>query len=110
MLRNVLSGLRSLFRNDQVDRELDEEVRAYLEMAVEEKMIDGMSRERALRAVRLEQGSLEGTKEFVHAARWESILEAYWQDVHFGLRMLLKNPPFTLAALLILSSGSARTR
>lgn len=36
-LRNVTRGLRSLFRKEQVDRELDEELRAYQEMAVEEK-------------------------------------------------------------------------
>jgi hypothetical protein len=32
-LRNITSGLRSLFRKEQVDRELDEELRAYREMA-----------------------------------------------------------------------------
>jgi ABC-type antimicrobial peptide transport system permease subunit len=32
-LRNITSGLRSLFRKEQVDRELDEELGAYLEMA-----------------------------------------------------------------------------
>jgi hypothetical protein len=37
-LRNITSGLRSLFRKEQVDRELDEELRAYQEMAVEEKI------------------------------------------------------------------------
>jgi hypothetical protein len=43
-LRNITSGLRSLFRKVQVDRELDEELRAYQDMAAEEKMKDGMSR------------------------------------------------------------------
>jgi hypothetical protein len=33
-----------LFRKEQVDRDLDEELRAYQEMAAEEKMKDGMSR------------------------------------------------------------------
>ena len=37
LLRNIVSGLRSLFRKEQVDRELDEELRAYQEMATEEK-------------------------------------------------------------------------
>ena len=32
LLRNIRSGLRSLFRKEQVDRELDEELGAYLEM------------------------------------------------------------------------------
>ena len=55
LLRNVARGLRSLFRKEQVDRELDEEVGAYLEMAAAEKMKDGLSQKEALRAVRLER-------------------------------------------------------
>ena len=41
LLRNLASGIRALFRKEQVDRELDEELRAYLEMAAEDKMKDG---------------------------------------------------------------------
>jgi methyl coenzyme M reductase gamma subunit len=63
LLRSITSGLRSLFRKEQVDRELDEELRVYQEMAAEEKMKDGLSRKEALRAVRLERGSLEVSKE-----------------------------------------------
>ena len=53
LLRNITSGLRSLFRKEQVDRELDEELRAYQAMAAEEKMRDGMSPNQALREVPL---------------------------------------------------------
>jgi hypothetical protein len=41
-------------------------------MAAEEKMKQGMSRKDALRAVRLERGSLEVTKEVVRSGSWES--------------------------------------
>src|SRR5207253_4001132 len=71
-LRNITKGLRSLFRKQQVDRELDEELRAYQEMGAEEKMKDGLSRKEALRAVRLERGSLEVSKEIVRSGGWES--------------------------------------
>jgi len=52
-LRNITAGLRSLFRKNQVDRELDEELGAYLEMEAAEKMRQGVSRRDALRDVRL---------------------------------------------------------
>jgi hypothetical protein len=68
VLRNIRSGLRSSFRKEQVDQELNEELSAYLEIAAEEKMKQGMSRKDALRAVRLERGSLEVTKEVVWSA------------------------------------------
>jgi hypothetical protein len=54
---------------------LDEELRDFLKMAAEEKMKLGMSRNHALRAVRLERGSLEVTKEVVRPAGWESLVE-----------------------------------
>jgi len=41
LLRNIASGLRSWPRKEQVDRELHEELRAYQEMAAEEKMKGG---------------------------------------------------------------------
>jgi hypothetical protein len=87
---NIASGLRSLFRKDQVSQELDEELNGFLEMAAEEKMTQGMSRKDALRAVRLERGNLEVAKETVRAASWESFVETCWRDVRFGLRTLYK--------------------
>src|SRR5205809_7943638 len=109
LLRNITSGLRSLFRKDQVDRELDEEVGAYLEMEAAEKMKQGMSRMDAVRTVRLERGSLEITKEVVRFGGCESLVDPLWRALLFSVRLRRGDPGSTAAVGTALAPGVGLT-
>jgi hypothetical protein len=71
----MTTGLGTLFRKEQTDRELTEELSTFTEVAAQEKMKQGMTREEALRAVRLELGTVDIAKEEVRSATWESFVE-----------------------------------
>ncbi len=105
LLSRVKSFLRGFLHKQQIDAELDDEIRSTLELLTEQKISEGMNSKEARRAAGIELGGVEQVKERVRAARTGAWLEVVVQDVRFGSRMLRKNPGFTAVAIFTLAVG-----
>ena len=105
LIRKLIMGLRALFQKKQVEQDMDEELHGYLDAAAKDKVRTGMTKEQALRAARVEMGSLDGVKEEIREAGWESTLETLWQDVRYSVRQLKRNPGFAAVAVITLALG-----
>jgi len=104
-LPRLLSLLRNLFRRERVERELDDEVSAYLDELTEEKIAAGMSREQARRQARIELGGVEQVKEEVRAVRTGAVLEQFARDVRVAVRSLLRNRGLSFTVVVTLALG-----
>lgn len=94
MLRSfytVVDRLRGFLRPSDADAGFDEELRAHLAMAVEDKIRRGMSPDEARRTARVELGGLAQLREEARAIRGLPWLDGFGLDVKLGLRMLRKS-------------------
>lgn len=104
-LRQLLHRLRSFFRGAEQDRDLDAEMSAHLELAIEENLQRGLSAEEARRLALLRFGGAQQAKENHRDARGLPLLETLLQDFRFAWRMLRRSPGFALLAIFCLTLG-----
>jgi hypothetical protein len=104
-LRQTFNRFRAFFRTDQLDREVKDEMAAYLEMAVEENLSRGMSAEEARRQALVRFGGVQQALERHRESRTLPWVDVLRQDLRFTFRMLRRDSGFAVIAVLILALG-----
>jgi len=105
LLRTLLHRVVALFRRQGLEADLRDELHAHLQMAIEQKLREGMTPQDARHEALRDFGGLEQTKEIYRDQRGLPMIETTLQDLRFGVRMLRRSPGFSILAILCLTLG-----
>lgn len=104
-MREAWNRLLSFFQKEQRDSEMEAEIAAHVELAVEENMRQGMPEAEARRKALVRFGGVQQARERQREARGIPWLDILMQDVRYTLRTLRRDRSFTVVAVLILALG-----
>lgn len=104
-IRFSLARLAALFRKRRMDRELQGEILAHLEMAERDAIAAGLSREEARRLARRGFGGIEQMKEDHREQRSVRWMENLSRDVRYGMASLARDPAFAAITVGLLALG-----
>jgi predicted permease len=105
MLRTLFARLRALRRRSHEERDLDDELRAYVDTLAERHERRGLAPGAARRAALVEAGGVEQVKEAVRDVRVGFALATAVRDAGHGCRVLWRSPSYALVVILTIALG-----
>ena len=105
MLSDLRYRFRALFRRNQVNNELDEELRDHIEHETAKYIRSGLPADQARCRALIALGGMEQTRQQTRDSRGIGIIEQFHQDLQYGLRSLGKNRAFTAVFIVTLGLG-----
>jgi predicted permease len=105
MGRGVWRRLLALVQARRLDRELDAEILAHLELAERDGLAAGLSPEEARAAARRQFGAVSPMREVHRDRRSVRWIETLMRDVRYGMGSLVRDPGFAIVAIGVLALG-----
>ena len=99
-------GFTRLFRRRYWDEERARELNSYLEEEIADNLARGKSADEARRAAYRKLGNPTRIREEIYTMNSFGFLESLWQDLHYGARLLRRNPTFAVVTVLTLALGT----
>src|SRR5437773_612260 len=97
--------VRSFFRRNRVEQELEEEFRFHLDQLIAQELAAGKPADEAKRAALRAMDGMERQKERCRDMRHVPYIETVVHDFHHGLRAVRRKPMFAAGVIAILALG-----
>jgi predicted permease len=94
---------KQIFRRKKWDEERARELETHLDHEIADNIARGMSSEDARHAAHKKLGNRTLIREEIYRMNSLNIMEALWQDLRYGVRVLAKNPSVTAIMILTLA-------